>query len=570
MLPRTNLTISALIFSLGVQDDRYVEDFEFVSKTVADRAAAIELRKLDWPRITDAHRPRFEQCQNDLEHVCNLSRLLAELSDSHTGLTRTSVEGTRPSKYDGMDGAGLWIGWGRGRFMLRGLVDGHPLAPKLQPGSAIVAIDGLPTWLVMEREKRRITMFQGSSSDHSLFASMGNRMLPFGDAKTLVATFFDVGDRATQVVELPRWEPEGKRFNPRSATVPSGLSAYRGAVSRVMQGPGSSRIGYLRITGSMNPDTVTAFHRALEPLKEVDALLLDCRRMGGGSDQAAWEMCGRLFPDGVDNGLHGHLEPSGDWQFEGPVVMLQDEMEISAAETFTWAMSETDRCVSVGRSTGGWAIIPTTFDCPSGLASFRLGVHARETPIQRVVTEGTGWPADLVVPLGPVFCSESDAVRDIGMQVLTVLDAGVTVKEARELFGLLPAGNSAGFLERAAALAERIPAWDPALLADRFARDLEQTLLLETAMLDPELNLAPDVVGARSRAEGLQARAKRAGLEDTFRQLEAAIANRGNDLEAQLELLELLDAEFGVSEAARNEFLERHKGTQLAELVESW
>ena len=35
------------------------------------------------------------------------------------------------------------------------------------------------------------------------------------------------------------------------------------------------------------------------------------------------------------NGLHGRIEASGSWQFDGPVVMLQDETEVSSAETFT-------------------------------------------------------------------------------------------------------------------------------------------------------------------------------------------------------------------------------------------
>jgi len=107
----------------------------------------------------------------------------------------------------------------------------------------------------------------------------------------------------------------------------------------------------------------------------MEALLLDCRRMGGGTDACAWDMAGRFYPKGVSNGLHGRIAPSGSRQFDGPVVMLQDEVEISSAETFTWAMSETERCVSVGRPTGGWGIIPKGYSCPSGIVSFRLGVN---------------------------------------------------------------------------------------------------------------------------------------------------------------------------------------------------
>ena len=217
----------------------------------------------------------------------------------------------------------------------------------------------------------------------------------------------------------------------------------------------------------MNAETVTAFHRAMDALHGVDALLLDCRWMGGGSDHSAWEMTGRFFPEGVNNGLHGRIEASGDWQFDGPVVMLQNESEVSSAETFTWAMSETERCVSVGRPTGGWGIIPNRFDCPSGLVSFRLGVNARPTPIERVQTEGIGWPPDVLVPLGPVFCAEDDPVRAIGLEVLRVLAAGVSVEEARKLFSGLMSGSISDYEKRASKLAKKIDGWNPSALARR-------------------------------------------------------------------------------------------------------
>ena len=109
--------------------------------------------------------------------------LLATLRDSHTGVLDTKVKGALPGKFDGLYGAGIWFGWDQGKAVIRGVMQGHPKAAELPLGSVLVEIAGEPAWLALERERRRVAQFQGISSDHSFFASLGNRMLPFGDRR---------------------------------------------------------------------------------------------------------------------------------------------------------------------------------------------------------------------------------------------------------------------------------------------------------------------------------------------------------------------------------------------------
>ncbi len=204
------------------------------------------------------------------------------------------------------------------------------------------------------RERRRVAVFQGLSSDHSFFASLGNKLLPFGDAKQIDCEFVLLDGKAKKL-QLDRWGPGGKSFDFVGLYLPEGVAHADGAVSKLLDTKGSKKVGFLKITGSMDAATVKTFHAAFDALKGMTALLLDCRSMGGGADDCAWEMCGRLFSKGADNGRNGRIEASGAWQFDGPVVMLQDEMEVSSAETFTWALSETKRVISVGSAAGGKA-----------------------------------------------------------------------------------------------------------------------------------------------------------------------------------------------------------------------
>jgi hypothetical protein len=553
----SHLLLSALLLAGGAPS-KYLEDFEFIRETVERRGAAVASKKIDWKAEAARLRPHFEKCASDAEHVKNVMRLLAVLRDSHTGVVGTPVdEKLLPSKWDGIYGGALWLAWDRGRVLVRGIRKGHVLEGSLPLGSAIAEVDGFPLFLAAEREKRRITAFQGSSSDHSLFATLGNRFLPFGQ-KQEVEILALTPEGKTRKVSLPRWGPGGKAFYLEEATLPEGVSPGEGAVSKLLPAEGLTKLGYLRITGGMDRATADAFHRAFDALKGMEALLLDCRGMGGGGDPEAWEMAGRVSPKGVANGNQGRIEPSGSWQFDGPIVMLQDELEVSSAETFTWALSETGRAISVGRPTGGWGIIPNSFRCPSGLVEFRLGVNDRATPIRGIHTEGIGWPPDVLLPLGPGFCARADPEREIGLSILRVLRAGADVEEARKAFASLFRGEVAAFRKGAARLARGAKGFDAEGLAGAVLEDLRATLAIETALLAHEDLPLPDALGAEGRLEEVAPRARAAGLGEPLARLEKAVRGAKAEAEAQAALLEALDAEFHATDAARKSFLSRH------------
>src|SRR5688572_3144615 len=446
-------------FALGVAapgDKKYLQDFEFLADTVKREYAALKTKQIDWDAVVKAFRPRFEKCAGDVEHVKNVMELLATLKDSHTGVLETKVGWNElPSKFEGLYGGGLFFGFDQGKFVLRGLMPGHTLASSLPVGSVLVGANEEPAWLALGRERRRVAAFQGLSSDHSFYASLANKLLPFGEAKQIECEFL-LPEGKTKKVQVNRWGPGGRAFDFVGQFLPEGVVHAEGAVATMLP----KKVGFLKITGSQDAATVKAFHAAFDTLKGMEALLLDCRSMGGGGDDSAWEMCGRFFSKAANNGRNGQIEPSGSWQFDGPIVMLQNEVQVSSAETFAWAASETKRTVSVGRPTGGWGIIPKRFSLPSGLAEFRLGVNDRPTPITGVHTEGVGWPPDVLVPFGPVVSAWAgsgraakakkddpapDPVMALGLEILAVMQAGVATDDARAGFRALAEGDVAAF-----------------------------------------------------------------------------------------------------------------------------
>ncbi|MBI1852469.1 MAG: hypothetical protein HYR85_19175 [Planctomycetes bacterium] len=542
---------------------RYVADFEFVSSTVAARGAAVASKKIDWKATCDAFAPRFSKCASDVEHVKLVMELLATLRDSHTGVTHSSVdEKLLPSKWDGLYGGGLWFGWDEGKFVLRGVMKTHPLEKQIPLGSVLVSIDGEPAWLSMERERRRIATYQGISTDHGLFASLGNKLLPFRDKQKIKVTFL-LPSKETKEVEVGRWGPGGKAFYPEESFRPEGVATAEGATSAFIEAFGSKKIGYLEVTGGMNEPTVKAFHAAFDRLKGMEALVLDCRGMGGGGDAEAWEMCGRFFPKGVANGRNGRIEASGSWQFDGPVVMLQDELEVSSAETFTWALTETGRVVSIGRTTGGWGIIPNGFECPSGLVSFRLGVNDRGTPVRGVHTEGMGWPPDVLVPFGPVLTGRGDDVREIGMNALRCLRAGIATEEVRGAFATLVDGKLTEFRGFAKRNASKLQGVDAEKMAKLVADDLAGEIAMEAAWLKLEGDGVPNVSSALRRCERLSRRAAGAGLDKEGAALLKAAAAQKPEAAADEALLGALDARFEADAKERKAFLSKYGTSKI-------
>jgi hypothetical protein len=411
----------------------------------------------------------------------------------------------------------MWIAADRGRLLLRAIAKGHPLASRLDPGAELLEIDGRPAKIVREEVRRRARVWSGWSSDHFLDGRLSWQFFPHGDRATLPCRFLNTDGKVVDV-DVPRWGPGGRPLMHRDATMPEGLPPTGNAVSRMLDG----KVGYIRILGSMNEPTRKAFFEAFDELKGAKGIVLDCRGMGGGGDAPAWAMAGRFYTKATNLGTSGTLMPSGDWQFEGPVVMLQDEREISSAETFTWAMTETGRAVSVGRPTAGGTIIPMSIQVPSGMFDLKLGVTDRKTPIKGIQPEGHGTPPDIFVPYEPVLLERfGDPVMGIGRDVLARLMEG---EEKAKVVASYPASFGSK---------KALVSW-----VKRLCMTKE--------------NPMPDFAAAVTRLEQLG---------------EKAPAGWAKEIAAQKAYEAMIANEFPPGEAARKAFLEKHGGSRYGAAV---
>lgn len=539
----------------------YKKDFDYLKRTVRSQYPALKKKNIDWNKVCKEWQPRFLECPDDETHVLNVYQLLAVLADSHTGITASEVS-VHTGGFDNMFGGGLWIATDRGRILLRALSDGHQFSKDIGRGAELVRIDGRPARIVLAETRARARKWSGWSSDHFLDARFSFQF--FRMEKDLIPATFLKPDGKIEEVKVPRWGPGGRGLSRQAATMPDGVDAEGLAVSEKL----NATIGYVRILGGMNDATRDQFHAAFDELRGVEGIILDCRGMGGGGDSAAWHMAGRFYSKETSLGTSRNLQPTGDWQFDGPVVMLQDEREISSAETFTWAMSETGRAVAVGRPTGGATIIPRMFNAPSKLFSFRMGTHDRATPIRKIKPEGTGTAPDVFVPYEPGLLERHGdpilaAATDIVLFLVDGADRGVVVDYYGGILGSDP--------ERVKTAKKEFDSLDRPSKQKGFGNVVdgivEEMIDWEIALCESKHNPMPDFSGAADRLDRLAEIAALLGLDKAAARAAAAPKSWKDEIAAQNVYFTLEELLLEPDDKALKGFLKKYGKTRYGKAV---
>ncbi len=386
---------------------------------------------------------------------------------------------------------------------------------ELVAGAELIAVDGRPAALVLDDLRRRLRRWQGWSTAALLDARLGTTFFAFDGRRSLEAEFLLPDGRVVDCELSP-----GVHLSRAAHSLPAGLSAAGLAVAKRLDGD----VGYIRILGAMGPPTRRAFDAAMDRLAGLRGILLDCRGMGGGSTRVAWSIAGRFHPRPVEMpGAFHDMAPTGSWQFEGPVVMLQDELELSAAEGFTLAMTEHERVISVGRPTAGVTMIPSVFTVPSGLFRYRISCHDVIAWRSAYSPEGVGIAPDVRVPYSASLLTRcADPCFEVGRAVLGARLAGRSRTEVIKSYAALltpaaarlPSGAEVGgdafteFLR-----GDHIVAWiDEELRSAHCPGKLPTTVRSAIARLErlgelaTRLRLGPAAARARSGIAQLRAR----------------------------------------------------------------
>ena len=396
------------------------ENFDLLCEAIDKTYADFELKSINWPEVRLRYQARLDQAATADAFYLLLFQLVNELKDTHSRLQNYSPP--RPAR-----GPGLSVELFEGRPFVVAVPPGSEAAGKgVKPGAEIVEVDGA----AVEEKMERLRACLPACSSEWAFRREACRYLLAGEKGSTVTVKLRSADgRTSDTVTLERSAGLGRRA---ARVCPLELTRQR----FVHYGRHPSGLGYIRIESFNGRDEVAdEFDRAVEALRTTPGLILDIRDNPGGFGQQ--RIVSRLLQQSAlvcisyrKNGpghkdlqrIQEHLEPSGPWQYTGPVALLVNDVTGSAADLFACRLRSAGRVVTIGSTThGNLSGVASFAVLPCGLVvriSNGYMCDAKDRPI-----EGHGNEPDVSVsPSITDFLSGKDPVLDKAVSLLGARD----------------------------------------------------------------------------------------------------------------------------------------------------
>jgi carboxyl-terminal processing protease len=316
--------------------------------------------QLNWDQTYRDFIPKVLATRSTADYYRVLQSFYAQLEDGHTGVYPPDQLNIRsmPLRTRLVDGHLLILGTIRPGFSLQGL----------HPGDEILTIN-----------------------DEAAIAWAQRHVQPFVSASTQQGR-----DNRTFGSDLFR-APEGTSFRITTST-PAGVHASRiftvpawtASVSplfelRILPG----NIVYVALNGFDDDSAAIEWDKHWPEISKANALILDLRENGGGSDSVGAHILATLIDKTAPGELSrstrwiatyrawgnaetpirfpvGTVEPDPAHHFSGPTVLLTSPWTFSAAEDMVVVFTQAHRGKTIGEATGGSTGQPLMFKLPGG------------------------------------------------------------------------------------------------------------------------------------------------------------------------------------------------------------
>ena len=373
------------------QNNKYLGTFETVWKKLNDTYFDTTFGGLNWQAVHDRYLPQIAAAQKDDEFYRLVNKMLWELNVSHANLVPPGLLARHEPLVCAEGSPGIDLRVLKGVAVITSVTSGSPAHEAgLRPGDAIHAVDGIPVERIVKEAE---TAVRPPDNDRGRIARVTKAILGriYGKPGTEVSiAYSDEGGEKS--------ERKVMRTKRSGVTVgPNGILYLAVDFQARRLGNG---IGYIRVN-TLQPPLATRISSAIRSMGDIRALVLDLRGNAGGEIEEMPDLFLKeralLYLKRSRNGetkIYG--DPAND-AFEGPLVLLLDQLSGSASELFAGCLQAIGRAVVVGERSPG-AVMESDTEVLSDGAILMYPVAQLATP-DGTVLEGRGVVPDIEVRL---------------------------------------------------------------------------------------------------------------------------------------------------------------------------
>jgi carboxyl-terminal processing protease len=365
--------------------------FEVVWKKLNETYFDTTFGGLDWKDAHDRYLPQITVAEKDEEFYRLVNKMLWELGVSHANLVPPGFLARREPLVCAEGSPGIDIRVLNGVAVVTSVKPGSPAEKAgLSRGYVIQAVDGISVEQIMQEAESVVRPPRNSRNRIALItkAILGSI---YGAPGTEVSIAYSDERGEKSEKKIVRTKRSGR------AVGPSGILylAVELDARRLDNG-----IGYVRLN-TFQPPLAAQVSSAIKSMGNVRGIVFDLRGNGGGEIEGMPDLFlkerSMLFLSRSRKGeTKIFFDPAND-AFDGPLVLLIDQLSGSASELFAGCLQATGRAVVVGERSPGAVTESDMMVLPDG-AIFMYPVAQLATP-DGTVLEGHGVVPNIVAGL---------------------------------------------------------------------------------------------------------------------------------------------------------------------------
>lgn len=343
------ILICLLINMTSCKNHKYqhVRIFEIVWNRVNDTYYDPAFGGLDWKGIHDRYLPEIKVVENDQDFYRLVNRMLWELNVSHANLIPPGNLARSEPLVCAEASPGFDIRLLDGEAVITSVISGSPAwEAGLRPGYVIQAVDGIPVEkIVQEAESLMRPPYNCRGCNGICTKAVLSRIYGRADTEVFIKYSEDRGEETdTSMIRIKR---SGRALGPKGM-----LYLAVDFESKLLE----NGIGYIHLNTFQQP-LAPQISGAIKSMGNLNGIIFDLRGNAGGEIEEMPDLflndTTLLFLRKSRNGeTKMFFDPEED-AFNGPLVLIVDQLCGSACELFAACLQAAGRAVVVGEQSPG-------------------------------------------------------------------------------------------------------------------------------------------------------------------------------------------------------------------------